>query len=339
LDRFIVGTGRCGSTLLSRMLAEYPPALSVFEYFNGLDAARRFGAEEIEGAGFAELIGAEQPFVTAVLRRGYAVAEITYPFAGEGGAHEGRFGRSDPLPWILVSMLPRLSDDPDRLYAAATAFARARPAAPVIAHHRALFDWLCERLGKELWIERSGSSIDYLGALRDVFREGRFVHIHRDGREAALSMREHHAYRLPISLMYGAPTDAGTSAADLGPLDLRAAPSGDDAISQVLSSRPSPVYFGRYWNDQIERGDTARRTLDPEHYCDVRFEDLIADPRSVLERVARLFELDPDLDGWRDRAAALVQGAPAARLPGLAAAERQALDEACRPGLSLLGRA
>src|SRR5512145_2694422 len=92
------------------MLAEHPGALSVFELFNGLDFARRFAPEPISGEAYGELIAAEQPFVTAVLRRGYPVAEITYPFEA------GRHGRGDPLPWVLVAMLPRLSRDPDALF-------------------------------------------------------------------------------------------------------------------------------------------------------------------------------------------------------------------------------
>jgi hypothetical protein len=59
VDRFIVGTGRCGSTLLSRMLAECPDVLSIFEYFNGIDMARRFAREPISGADFAALVCAE----------------------------------------------------------------------------------------------------------------------------------------------------------------------------------------------------------------------------------------------------------------------------------------
>ena len=122
MDRFIVGTGRCGSTLLSRMLGEHRAVASVFEFFNGIDRARRFAAAPVTGAEIAELIAAEQPFVTAVLRRGYQVSEIVYPF------ESGRHRRDDPLPWILVSMLPRLCDDPDAFFDDVMAMLRSQPA-------------------------------------------------------------------------------------------------------------------------------------------------------------------------------------------------------------------
>lgn len=314
------------------MLAEYPDACSIFEYFNGLDATRRFSAT-LDGPAFAELIAAEQPFVTAVLRRGYPVSEITYPF--DAG---GRQGRGDPLPWILVSTLPRLTDEPDALFAEVIAFARSLAEAPVVEHHRALFDWLTHRLGRALWIERAGSSIDYLGSLYESFPEASFLHIHRDGRECALSMREHHAYRLPISILYQAPTDDGVPLAQLGPLDLHAEPTGDDPISRVLASRPSADYFGRYWNDQIERGFAALPHIAPGRRAEVRFEDLVADPRGELGRIAGFFDLDPTRDGWIERAAALVRGVPPTRFPTLPEAEREALETACASGHDRLGR-
>jgi hypothetical protein len=176
MDRFIVGTGRCGSTLLSQMLAENPGVLSVFEFFNGLDVMRRFGMEAVSGAEFAALISAEQPFVTAVLRRGYPVPEITYPFGPTS-----RFQRDAPLPWILVSALPRLVRDPDRLFDAIVAFATSLPTQHLARHYRALFDWLVGANDREFWIERSGSSIDYLASLHIFFPDARFLHIHRDG--------------------------------------------------------------------------------------------------------------------------------------------------------------
>lgn len=331
MDRFIVGSGRCGSTLLSQMLAGHPQLLSVFEFFNGLDASRRFAEGSISGSEFAELISAEQPFVTAVLRRGYPVAEIVYPY---GPAARHRPGQ--PLPWILVSMLPRLCADPDALFDEVMAFATALPSQPSASHCRQLFDWLTRRMDRQYWVERSGSSIDYLGALHEQFPEARFLHLHRDGCEVALSMREHHAYRLPISLLYGVPADDGPIP-QIGPSELRAEPDPRDPVSRILASRPAPDYFGRYWRDQILRGAEARRRIPPDHYSEVGFEELIERPVDVLVRVAEFFGLDRDI-AWLERASALVRGSPPGRFEGLGPGEREALLEACRPGYEALGR-
>ena len=333
MDRFVVGTGRCGSTLLSRMLGQHPQVLSLFEYFNGQDRAKRFAPEPIDGTAFAELISAEQPFVTATLRRGHDVSEIIYPF--ESG---GRYRREQGLPWVLVGTLPRLSDDPDALFDALDHWARRQPRRPVLDHHRALFAWLGERLGRPCWLERSGSSFDYLGQLAQHFPEARFLHIHRDGLETALSMVHHPAYRLTISLLYRAPLDDGTPLDALGPLDIFAAPRDGDALSRVLASRPEPERFGRYVSDQLLRGFRALAGIDAHRYAEVRFEDLVVEPHATLERVARFFEL-PDAGGWLERAAGLVKGAPALRAAELPEERRAALEEACRPGQMLLGRA
>jgi len=332
MKRFIVGSGRCGSTLLSRMLACHPQVASLFEYFNGIDMSRRFAPEPVPGKHLAELVSAEQPFVTAVLRRGYDVAEIVYPF-GEGG----RYRREDALPWILVSMLPRLSDDPDALFDAAVEFLRARPERPAPEHHLAFFDWLAHRTGRELWIERSGSSIDYLADLLRVYPDAHFLHLHRDGPETALSMRQHHAYRLPISILYQAPVDSGETLAELGPLDLHAAPSDTDPISRILASRPPAVYFGRYWNDQILHGFEALPQIDPARLLSVRFEELVARPAGTLARIAGFFEL-PTQPGFVERSASLVRGMPPGRIDALPADERETLVAACRPGMQRLGR-
>jgi hypothetical protein len=336
-QRFIVGTGRCGSTLLSRMLALHPGVCSIFEFFTGLDWGSRFAAGPVSGAAFAELIARPQPVIDAVLRRGYPVEEVSYPFG------RGRFARGEPMPWILVAMLPRLSDDPDRLFDAVIGFAKARPSQPLRAHYEQLFAWLAERSGRRHPIERSGSSIDYLAALHAFFPEARFLHLHRDGPETALSMREHHAYRVPISLMYDAPVDSGLRPSQLGPIDFSAPPRDDDPISQILASRPPAAAFGRYWSDQVMRGQQAAAQIDPSRYREVRFEDLIAQPHEALGAIASFFELtgeglsgDPD---WIARAAGLVRGTPPTRAGSLAREERAALAEACLPGMQRLGRA
>jgi len=331
-QRFIVGTGRCGSTLLSRMLALHPDVCSIFEFFTGLDWGSRFAAGPVSGPAFAELIARPQPVIDAVLRRGYAVEEVSYPFG------RGRYARGDTMPWILVSMLPRLSDEPDRWFDEVMEFAKALPTQPLRAHYPQLFGWLAARSGRSHPIERSGSSIDYLASLHGLFPDARFLQIHRDGREVALSMREHHAYRVPISLMYDAPVDSGRRPSELGPIDFAAPPRKDDPISQILASRPPVAAFGRYWSDQVMRGHQALAQIHPARYFEMRFEDLIAQPREVLGAIASFFELPAD-DAWIPRGAALVRGVPPARLGSLAREEHAALDEACRPGMQRLGRA
>jgi hypothetical protein len=332
VNRFIVGTGRCGSTLLSRMIGEHPDVCSIFECLNGLDVARRFAPEPCSGERFRELLLAEQPFLTAVLRRGYRVEEVVYPFG------VGRHRRGDPMPYVLTTMLPRLSDDPDGLLDAIAEFTAALPEQSASDHFRALFGWLAEREGSGAWIERSGSSIEYLPALAAAFPGARFLHLHRDGPETALSMRRHHAYRLPVSVMYRAPDESGRPAPEPASLDFASSPHEDDAISRVLAARPPAEVFGRYWSDQLARGMAGEEPAGP-CYRELAFEDLLEHPAQRLREIADFFALDPDRDGWAERAAALVGGRPTARVLRLSAEAQSRLEAACLPGMKLLGRA
>lgn len=331
MSRFIVGTGRCGSTLLSRMLAMSPEVLSLFEFFTGLDGAQRFDAAPIDGERFADLVTAEQPFVTAVVRREYEVEEIVYPF------ERGRYRRGDTLPWLLVTMIPRLTDEPDALFAELEQFARSRPTAAPADHYHALFDWLTGKIGRKCWIERSGSSVEYAADLYRLFPEARFVHLHRDGAEVALSMREHHAYRLPIALLYDAPVADGRRPSEMEAVDVNCTPSADDPISLILQARPSAEYYGRYWSDQIVRGYAGISRIAGERFMECSFEELVREPRRELAKIAGFFGIG---DGaWIDEAARMVRGVPPLRAGTLDAAERARLEEACAPGRSLISGA
>jgi hypothetical protein len=97
-------------------------------------------------------------------------------------------------------------------------------------------------------------------------------------------------------------------------------------------------YYGRYWNDQIANGFRAIGDIAPERYREIRFEDLVSDPRTLLGEVCEFFSLDAGRGDWIERAVARVRGAPPLRAPELDAEERALVDEICRPGQKLLGR-
>jgi len=335
MDRFVVGTGRCGSTLLSRMLGANPALLSVFEFFTGLDHGRRFAPGPVGGAELAALLAQDQPVVTMALRRGYTAPEIVYPF----GAPGARYGMQDELPWLLVTALSRMSDDPDAWFDATLEFARAQPARPLCDHYRALFAWWAERAGRTAWLERSGSSIEYVGDLHAAFPEARFLHIHRDGPETALSMREHRLYRLAISFLFDLPPAAGPGRAgtnaEMAALDAGPADAADPITARLEQELPVEAY-GRYWNGQIEAGLAALARVPAARRHAIRFEDLVAHPESTLAEVADFFELARG--GWVGAGAALVRGAPAARAGALSEAERARLADACASGMRQLGR-
>lgn len=332
MDRFVVGSGRCGSTLLSLMLGRHPRVLNLSEFFNGLDMDGRFATDPVSGKAFAELIGVEQGVVTAVVRRGYEVSEVVYPFDDPGT----RYQRDDRLPWLLVTLLPRVTDRPDELYDELLAAASSFPRQTLDNHYRGLFSWLGKRLGRDCWIERSGSSIHYFSGLRGCFPKARFVHLHREGEEVALSMREHHAYRLPISLIYDAPLADGTRVSELGPVDFHAPPTATDPISRILESRPPPEYFGRYWADQVSAGIAGMQGLGPDQLLTVSFEELVRQPRATVARIAEFFELPAGPANWLDEAEGLVTGIPPARIGSVSESQQAALREVCRPAKRLL---
>lgn len=315
--RFVVGTGRCGSTLLSRMLAQHPEVLGLFEFFNGLDWGRRFAAGAVGGREFWSIVAQPNEVTDQALARGWNSDEIAYPFLPGS-----RFQRGDAIPWILIATLPRLTDDHDALFDELASEVSAWASAPLADHYERLFATLGARFGRPRWIERAGSSIDYMGELHALYPDARFVHIHRDGREAALSIRAHPFFRLAVNAMFGLVPEAR---------------EGEDVISLMLESEPPVEIYGRFWTDQLCRGFRAAARMDPAQYLEVRFEDLVTDPVPVMTAIGRFFGL-PDRDEWIAHAAALVRGVPPTRFASLGPEDRAVLTNAVRPGQILLGR-
>ncbi len=104
---------------------------------------------------------------------------LLYPFDDP----KARFDATT-LPPIMAVALPHVTDRYEDLYDEVERFVRAQPKALPGDHFRALFNWLTARLGKKLWIERSGGSLFMASRLLRHFPEARVVHLFRVSRRA-----------------------------------------------------------------------------------------------------------------------------------------------------------
>ena len=336
----VLGTGRCGSTLLSEILRDHPTILSVSELIAfvtdlGSRIPEVLPRGEVDGATFWAWLATPQPLQSALLAQGLRMKEVIYPF------ERGRFA-PDALPPILQATLPHLApDDPDALFDALAAEVPSWTVASAADQYRRLFVWLCQRLGRRTWVERSGGGLRVAPRLLAAFPEAKVVHLVRDGRNTALSMASHIGFRMAfihaqLVELLGVDPFRDPSRRDEEDLSDELAA----LLPECFSKRAfdafdlSPVVCGHYWSGEITLGLKALGTVPPERLLTLSYEDLCADPTGALTRLGRFVgdELHPD---WPKTAAARVgQGTSAwERLPAREAAE---LDEACRPGFAAL---
>lgn len=333
---FIVGTGRCGSTMMSNLVRMHPRLLSLSEFFMSL-GGRAFTLRAPDGERFWRLLSWLPPIAGRMLAKGPPMEEVLYGF-GNGA----RFGPTD-VPPILVTALPHLTPDYDALYDELAPFLRGGGRAPLGQHYRSLFEWLCRRFDRARVVERSGSSLLFIPALARHFEGAKFVHLYRDGRDAAISMQRHTFFRLIVRSAglferlginpYRPPFLFGTSR--LYPL-METITGTFLPVERWLAEPPPLEVLGRYWSRTIMSGTKFLDTLDRERVLSLRYEDMLARPREELTRLMDFLGPEYRDAAWLEQASAV----PQKRLSNwrtLPADQQHRLTEACRPGLALLG--
>ena len=195
---FVVGTGRCGSTMLSNMLREHPKVLSLSEFFSmiadGDLSSEPFSLEPMDGARFWAIIAAVPRFYAFFMQQGLPASELLYP----PGDPSARYSAHTGVPAILLTTLPHLTDQHDALFDALGVEARTWPISSISEHYHRLFGWLATRFGKIQWIERSGTML-WVEQFLTIFPDARFIHLVRDGRDVALSMQQNNLFRLGLA--------------------------------------------------------------------------------------------------------------------------------------------
>ncbi len=132
-------------------------------------------------------------------------------------------------------------------------------------------DFLCIVMGEiarsqgvERWADCTPEHLLYLARIKETIPDALIVHIIRDGRDVALSLGK------------------------------------QKWIHPFAWDRQHPLLAGAlYWEWMVRKGREDGRKLGND-YCEVRFEELIQDPRTVLFRLGEFIEHDLDYDRIRE---------------------------------------
>ncbi|SNS97829.1 sulfotransferase [Actinacidiphila glaucinigra] len=337
---FVVGTGRCGSTALSAVVNLHPGILSLNELFASVVDPVVLTEEPLSGPEFWGCLARPNPVSDSLVRNGAPPPEFLYNRHPEWRHSAATTG----IPAISMMVLPHLTDDPDGLLDDLEREIRAWPTRPAPLHWQAFFATLAERFGTTgAVVERSGLSLGRVGQLHALFPQARFVHLHRDGPDCALSMSRHIAFRM-LPMLAEITEHCGVDSpheltpehfarlpADLAPL---LTGSYDPAL---IMDRPIPLpVFGAMWSRWIVDGVRNLEELPAGTHTALSYEQLLDRPREELTRLAGFIGVEARPD-WLDAAVRLLDGAgrrgSALRLDPV---DLEALRESCAEGAAAL---
>ncbi len=342
---FVVGTGRCGSTMLSNMLRDHSKVLSLSELFSMITDGGRteepFTQERMDGRRFWSILAAITPMPCFTLRHRIPFDEWLYPCDDS----EARYSRETGVPAILLTALPHLSERPDELFDMLAREVATWPVTSISEHYRHLFRHLAGQYGKLIWVERSGASLASTEQLLATFPEARFIHIARDGRDAALSMQKHAAFvlgvgRLLLSQHLGVDplVSPDRSRLDEVPADLLPFLPENFSLDRLLGFPVSYELCGGFWHQQVSSGLAVLNTLPQDRLLTLRYEDFLVDPKHELDTLAAFLGDEFIDEDWSARCAATVRP-PRSTWRDLPEDDARALTGACRPGFELLAAA
>lgn len=322
--------------MVSDVLNRHPRILSLSEFFSFV-GLRGFLHWRVSGAYMWRLYSRQQTPSRLMLRGRYE--ELLYPV----DAPDARFSRDD-VPPILCAALPHLTEECEALYDELGPVVRGQPRQSAANHFRRHFEWLGARFNRRVWAERSGGSLLFASVLLRQFPEARVIHVHRDGRETALSMSNHYLFRMIVATMLAfrrVGIDMMGAMAKGKHWD-RVNPWLEPFVSAFL--RPERLSydkltltdFGTFWSSMVERGQELFSQLPPERLLTLRFEEAQANPEEQLRRLIRFISPELEDEAWLREASAIPRPTPS-RFAKLAPADQDAVARACRPGLELLG--
>ena len=253
---FLVGTGRCGSTMLRKLLREHPLVYIPKETHWIPLLHDRYGCRELDWTGFRDAVGSV--------------------YMAKGKTPLARILKEEQLT----------GDELDRLMEPLA----PRPAA---GWTREIYERIATRHGATRFGDKTPDYGHCMALLLELFPGSRFVHIARDGRDVALSMREVLSFRYQVA--WGV-NDWPTLAWNQAYAARR---------EQAEGTLPLESFY-ELWRSRLLRTRDESTRLPPDAYLEVRYETLLSEPAETLDRIGRFLDL-PDGGDWIGRAAATIR--------------------------------
>ncbi len=324
VTNIITGTGRCGSTILSRMLMHHPDACVLREFLAFIDF-RSVYKGEVSGAGLATILSGDLHPLILFLQRGGTLQEVLYKLSDQE-KQQAYWSK----PALLLGALPYLTDEPEKLYEEIIDWAKQQPTAPLRVHYPKLFKMIAEKTGRPIPIEASAAGNFDL----EVFPNARVLQIHRSGPETVLSMCSHPWFRMLASILVDPLSEEEFKVA----VEC-SAPEESDPILTRLNKEDHELYpvLVRIWISILAQNYRTLQYVAPQNYMEVAFEEVAADPKSHLEKIADFFELPDRGSEWLDEASRLLKPVKA-RLPEMDNKTQRYLQEMCFAGEVLTSR-
>lgn len=137
---------------------------------------------------------------------------------------------------------------------------RLRPGMATGAAIAAVYEAYAAACGKERWGDKTPLYMQHLGLLERLFPDARYVHLVRDGRDAALSFL--------------------------------AMPEG--IVTKTWAHPTSVAGFACQWRSEVAAARRLGARVGPARYLEVRYETFVAEPESSLGRICEFAGLEPE---------------------------------------------
>jgi hypothetical protein len=339
---FVVGTGRCGSTLLSNMFRQNENMLSISEFFAfttdlGTLIHKSFPKGEVSAAYFWEVIGSPHAKQNLMLREGIAIKEVLYEVT-----EHSEFNLETGVPAIMQTTLPHMSDGADDLYYELKEYVLSLSNNSISDFYSLVFEWLKERMDRNIWIERTGGSLRIVHRLYEMFPDAKFIHIVRDGKSCAMSMEKHYGFKM-VMIVYQLMEILGVDPfedsnrdweGDL-PDDIASLLPENFDVKQFKEYEVSPSLYGHYWSGEIIQGLKEMEGIPEDQKLTIKYEDLLTQPDSAMRKIAAFIGEELTSGPWIENCIKQIRK-PNSDVSDLETKQRRLLEDACRPGFEAL---